>query len=221
MRSLTRIGLAVAVVCFFSTLAMAQNYADVARNTGYRDGLEKGANDARQSKSYSLERHDAFNDGDRGYRSSFGNREAYKQVYRKAFRDGYEQGYRGEQGRGGRRDFPGRIDPVPPRDDRGWGRDRDRDWNRDRGWERDRDRGGFGSAGADTARNTGYRDGQEKGANDARQRKSYRLDRHDYYKDGDHGYRSSFGDKEAYRQLYRKAFQDGYENGYRGRRGRF
>lgn len=82
-----------------SGTALAQSYSEVAQNTGYRDGLEKGRNDARQGKSFNLERHDAYREADHGYRSSFGNREDYRQQYRESFRRGYEEGYRARRRR--------------------------------------------------------------------------------------------------------------------------
>ncbi len=189
-----RIGLALvlALSLLFSAMALAQSYSDVARNTGYRDGFEKGQNDARQGKSFNLERHDAYKDADHGYRSSFGNKEDYKQQYRDAFRRGYQDGYGGNRARGPR--F-------------GVGRGEDRPWQAGPGY-------------SEVAQNTGYRDGFDKGQNDARQGKSFRLDRHDAYNDADHGYRDSFGNKEDYKQQYRQAFQRGYEEGYGGNRGR-
>jgi len=189
-------------VLLFSGMLLAQGYAEVARNTGHRDGLEKGRNDAQQAQSSNLDRHDAYKDADHGYRDSFRNKNAYKQTYREAFRRGYQVGYNegslrrpGERGqrpgvgpRGGSPGSPGGM------------------------------RGPASPAYAQTAGNTGNRDGREKGANDARQGKSYNLDRHDYYKDADHGYRDSFGNKEDYKRLYRDAFRRGYTDGYRQRR---
>jgi len=181
----------------------AQNYADVARNTGHRDGREKGANDARQAKSYNLERHDYYRDADHGYRSRGGNKEDYRRQYRDAFREGYEQGYRGDRGDRGRRPGSGSGVFTGRRDDGSGGPFPQQGGNN-----------------SDVARNTGFRDGREKGENDARQAKSYSLERHDYFRDADHGYRGNFGNKEDYRRQYRDAFRDGYEQGYRGRRRR-
>ncbi len=175
-----------------SGTALAQSYSEVAQNTGYRDGLEKGRNDARQGKSFNPERHDAYREADHGYRSSFGNKEEYRQRYREAFRTGYEEGYRGDRGR---------------RPGRGINRPEDRSEPRGPGY-------------SEVAQNTGYRDGLEKGRNDARQGKSFNLERHDAYREADHGYRSSFGNREDYRQQYRESFRRGYEEGYRARRRR-
>jgi hypothetical protein len=192
-------------VLLFSGMLLAQSSSAVARDTGYRDGLEKGRNDAQQAQSSNLDRHDAYKEADHGYRDSFRNKNGYKQAYREAFRRGYQVGYNeGSLGRPGDR---GQRPGVGPRGG---------------------SPGSPGSPGgmrrpstpvyAQTASNTGYNDGRGKGANDARQGKSFNLDRHDYYKDADHGYRDSFQNKEDYKRLYRDAFRRGYTDGYRQRR---
>ena len=185
----TRLTLVVALGVLLSGVALAQSYREVAQNTGYRDGLGKGQNDARQGKSFNLERHDYYTDADHGYRSSFGNKEDYRQQYREAFHRGYQEGYRGDRGR------------------------RPRGLNRpDQRFEQP------GPGSSEVAPSTGYRDGLEKGRNDALQGKSFNLERHDFYRDADHGFRSSFGNKENYKQQYREGFRRGYQEGYRGRR---
>lgn len=278
-----RVSFVLMLCALLNGAALAQNYSEVATNTGYRDGLEKGRNDARQGKSFNLERHDAHRDADHGYRDRFGNKQEYRQLYREAFRRGYEEGYRGQRGRWPERESV-RDDVLHERprtayvevaqntgyrDGLGKGRDDAREGNsfnverhdayrdadhgyRDsfgnktgyreqyreafrrgyqEGYRADRGRrpsdrldrrddayfgqGQPATGYADVARNTGYRDGQEKGRNDARQGKSYNLERHDAWKDADHGYRSSVGNKEGYRQEYREAFRRGYEDGYR------
>ncbi len=185
-------GLAAASPAGYPPGLPAQNSSEAARNTGYRDGLGKGSNDARQAKSYSLDRHDYYRDANHGYRSSYGNREQYKQQYREGFQRGYEEGYRGVPERGRRRDG------IFDRQEERW-------------------RGADSSQAAQVAQNTGYRDGLEKGRNDGAGGQSYRLDRHDAYAAADHGYLDSFGNREQYRQQYREGFQRGYEEGYRGR----
>lgn len=189
MKRRGRLGALLLTFGLMSGLLYAQNSVDVARNTGYRDGLEKGRNDAAQAKSYRLDRHDYYRNADHGYRSSFGNKEQYRQAYRENFQRGYEEGYRGRPERGRWRDRADEIGRAPNL-----------------------------AAGIDVARNTGYRDGLEKGRNDVTEGKSYRLERHDYYSDADHGYRESFGNKDQYRQHYREAFQRGYEEAFRGGR---
>ena len=82
-----------------------RGYDSMAFDNGYRDGLEKGLEDARDNDSYDPQRHSRYRSGDRGYERRYGPKEEYKNVYREGFRSGYEEGYRG---RGG-------YDPSPRR----------------------------------------------------------------------------------------------------------
>lgn len=72
----------------------------VPYDNGYRDGVEKGREDARDRDSYDPVRHSRYRSGDRGYNSRYGTRETYKLTYRNGFEAGYEQGYREIRGSG-------------------------------------------------------------------------------------------------------------------------
>ena len=72
----------------------------VPYDNGYRDGLEKGREDARDRDSYDPVRHSWYRNGDRGYNSRYGSRDTYKLTYRDGFESGYEQGYRELRGYG-------------------------------------------------------------------------------------------------------------------------
>jgi len=65
-----------------------------AYETGYRDGLEKGRDDASRRRSYDPHRQSWYRDGDRGYNSRYGSRNEYERLYRDAFEQGYARGYR-------------------------------------------------------------------------------------------------------------------------------
>jgi hypothetical protein len=80
-------------------------YGTIAFDNGYRDGVEKGDEDARDRDSYDPVRHSRYRSADRGYESRYGSKDAYKNVYRDGFRAGYDDGYRG--GRSARRDSGG------------------------------------------------------------------------------------------------------------------
>jgi hypothetical protein len=69
------------------------SYSDVALDTGYRDGLQAGQNDVRQHKDFKPEKHDAYEDGNHGYRKNYGDKNLYKEQYRKAFLRGYEDAF--------------------------------------------------------------------------------------------------------------------------------
>lgn len=76
----------------------------VPYQNGYRDGLEKGREDARDRDSYDPVRHSRYRSADRGYSSRYGPKDQYKLVYRDGFEDGYREGfgqYRGGRGNSG------------------------------------------------------------------------------------------------------------------------
>jgi hypothetical protein len=75
-------------------------YRGVAFDNGYRDGLEKGREDARDNDSFDPVRHSRYRSADHGYNSRYGTREAYKLAYRDGFEEGYEQAYRASRGYG-------------------------------------------------------------------------------------------------------------------------
>ena len=71
---------------------------DYAFSNGYRDGYEKGFDDARDRDRYDLRRHRRYRDGDNGYRREYSmGRNQYRDVYRRGFVSGYDDGYRAAQ----------------------------------------------------------------------------------------------------------------------------
>jgi flagellar biosynthesis/type III secretory pathway protein FliH len=161
--------------------------ADPAFQRAYQEGFREGERDARQRRTFDLRRHDAYNDGDRGYNSRSGDRGRYRDEFRRGFEAGYRAGY--ERVRGVDRD----------------GRRGDRDGV-------GQGRGGF----AEPAHARGYADGFEKGREDWKDRDRYDPVRHGDYRDGDRGYSDNYGSRDAYKQYYREGFREGYEDGYRG-----
>ena len=69
-------------------------YNSVPYDNGYRDGLEKGREDALDRDSYDPVRHSWYRSGNRGYNSRYGTRDDYKLVYRDGFEAGYDQAFR-------------------------------------------------------------------------------------------------------------------------------
>lgn len=63
-------------------------------DNGYRDGLEKGREDANRNNSYDPVRHSRYRSADHDYNKRYGSKDQYKLVYRDGFEAGYEQGYR-------------------------------------------------------------------------------------------------------------------------------
>ncbi len=78
-------------------------YNSVPFDNGYRDGLEKGREDARDNDSFDPVRHSRYRSADRGYNRRYGSRESYKLAYRDGFEAGYEQAYRSARGYGANR----------------------------------------------------------------------------------------------------------------------
>jgi hypothetical protein len=85
-------------------------YNSVPYDNGYRDGLEKGREDANDRDSYDPVRHSWYRNGDRGYNSRYGTKDSYKLTYRDGFEAGYDQGFRGVRGYSG---TTSRGYPVP------------------------------------------------------------------------------------------------------------
>lgn len=69
------------------------NVYQIARDQGYRDGVDHGADHARQGKRYDPQSTRHYKDATSGYRSEYGNKDTYKQAYREGFRRGYDEGY--------------------------------------------------------------------------------------------------------------------------------
>jgi hypothetical protein len=70
-------------------------YYSAAADTGYRDGVEAGRDDARDRRRYDPVRTKRYREGDHDYNNRYGSRDAYKRDYRAAFEQGYREGYGG------------------------------------------------------------------------------------------------------------------------------
>lgn len=66
-----------------------------ARNIGYNDGLLAGQKDRSTGHSFRPQENKGYRDADKGYSSSIGSKDQYKQVYRDGFMQGYQRGYYG------------------------------------------------------------------------------------------------------------------------------
>lgn len=73
-------------------------YRDVAWQNGYNEGVAAGRDDANDGDRYDPHRHNQYKNADRGYNSSYGNKDGYKAAFREAYLRGYEEGYRGVRG---------------------------------------------------------------------------------------------------------------------------
>jgi hypothetical protein len=69
------------------------NIAQIARLNGYEDGLYEGTKDARDGDRYDPFGEHGYDDGAEGYKSRYGNKAAYKQIYRQGFIRGYKEAF--------------------------------------------------------------------------------------------------------------------------------
>jgi len=159
---------------------------DVAWDNGYRAGFNQGRADADRHRQYDHARHRLYRNGDSGYHARYGSREAYRRAFRQGFEAGYRDGYHTGARIGDRRGAPIQGPAY-----------------------------GRGSYGYSEAVERGLREGYQKGSEDARDGDRYDPRRHKWYREGDRGYKSSYGSREQYKNAYREAFLRGYEQGYR------
>lgn len=70
-------------------------YEGIPFENGYRDGYDKGEEDARDNDAFDPRRHGRYRSADRGYDQRLGSKDEYRDAYREGFLEGYEEGYRG------------------------------------------------------------------------------------------------------------------------------
>ena len=193
-----------------ATPAHAQSNTTNSRQHGYEHGYRDGADRGRQDRERGLPRNFKDNDylgGARDYDPSFGSRRDYMAGYQEAYRTGYDDGYNYYDRSGRYGQLYGRREPDD-RSSRGSGVPSGREGTSGT-------RPGSGNY-ADPAFDGGYREGIAAGQQDRRQNARSDFRSSSTYRNGDAGYRSSFGDRNQYRQ----DFQDGFERGYRDGYGR-
>jgi hypothetical protein len=179
-----------------------------ARQHGYEHAYRDGADQGRQDRETGTGRN--FNDNDylsgaREYQPAFGNKVQYMSGYRDGYKAGYDDGYNDRGGRYGqlygRPDANARV-PAARADVSPTGSSGSR-------------AGGSRAGGsADTAFDTGYRDGITSGQQDQGRNERSNFRGTDAYQKGDLGYRASYGDRNAYRLQFQDGFERGYQDGY-------
>lgn len=177
----------------YATDDYRSSYADAQRSAydnGYRSGLKRGAQAARDRRPLDIERERDYRGAEEGYNRTHGDRNRYRDTFRGGFAAGYRDGY---TQRGARASFPSA------------------------GSEYGRGYGGTANFGA---RQNGLSDGYKKGLDDLNDRKYPDVSRQKWYRNGDHDYDSRYGSKESYRLEYRRGFEDGYGRAYREARRR-
>lgn len=162
---------------------------------GYSDGFHQGMTDIQQHNKPKPE----VRDDDGGYQKYMGDKNQYKEGYRSGFVAGYDDGFNNR---------PGRFSEIYGQSDTTRGSaDRSEDIYPEQGWN-----------GAHVASDIGYRDGLTAGAADYARRLDPRPEDQRDFRDGDHGYRPTYGDRVLYQQQYRNSFVQGYRDAYSGRR---
>ena len=68
-----------------------------AAQSGYRDGVEAGRDDARSRHAFDPVRAKRYREGDHDYDNRYSSRDEYKREYRAAFQQGYQEGYRDQR----------------------------------------------------------------------------------------------------------------------------
>ncbi len=211
-RRLTTGGLAIALLIGLSGSALVHGAGGQNRNDGragqyggsldarqhgyehaYRDGADRGRQDRDSGRGYTFKDND-YQYGARDYEGVFGNRDQYMRGYREGYKAGYDDGYYDRTGR------YGQLYGRPTDSSRGPARD---DVYAAR-------RGGS----ADMAFDVGYRDGITVGQQDQGRNVRSNFRGTDAYQNADLGYRSSYGDRDAYRLQFRDGFERGYQDGY-------
>lgn len=69
-------------------------YTTPGFQNGYRDGLDKGREDAEDNDRYDVNRHSWYKSATRGYENEFGTRASYQAQYREGFEVAYAEAYR-------------------------------------------------------------------------------------------------------------------------------
>jgi hypothetical protein len=161
---------------------------------GYRDGFQHGREDQERRVAFKFDTED-YKHGDRGYDKYMGDRDHYKEGYRTGYQAGYNDAYYRRPGR-----FASIYGPSGSLEYHSYPDD----------YVFDSRSGGYPDIGYDT----GYRDGVQAGTKAQEKHEKFDPADHDRYRDGDHDYRSSFGDKELYKRSYRDGFMRGYQDSY-------
>lgn len=221
-----------------SETAQAQ-YRDYDRYGRYEDNRVRWSKDHERQYAFVLGYHNAYTEGrdagnrvdyrssrtyrnsDNGYRPWMGDNNTYRDSYRRGAEAGFKDGASGRARRYDRQDVERllgarMVDVYGESDDNGWWGDRDRwDDRRDGRWDdRRNDRNDIYRI----AQQNGYRDGVRHGQEDRSRNRRFDVDNSSDYRDASRGYRSEYGNREAYRNAYRDAFRQGYNDGYRNNR---
>jgi hypothetical protein len=231
-KSVSGAALTLALMLGITMASSTSAQAQYRNNDRYGYGQQATwAKERTRDYAYKLGYHNAYTEAGRvaksGYRASYRDMPGYRNDtngyldymryrddYRSSYRRGYEQGFNDSMNNRTRRYDRDDVERVLGRDlERTYDND-DRDYGR--GSYNDRDyRGGGRNDVYRVAQQNGYRDGLRQGQDDLNRRRRYDYNDDSRYRDASSGYRSEYGNRDAYRQAYREGFQRGYEEGYR------
>ena len=206
-------------VAFVSALAVAvpltaaaqavprQGVQSPAYRTGYDRGVYAGQEDGRRNDRFEYTDESDYRSADRGYSRNYGDRDRYRAEFRQGFENGYREGYGRYQNGSGNYGNYGRN-----------GGYNDGTWRPGAGgpppWAQGRGRGAGSWQRNDLAYQNGFTDGYDEGLKAGRDRQRFDPVNEGRYRSADHGYRSQYGSKDAYKATYRTAFREGYEAGF-------
>ena len=190
----------------------------VAYDNGYREGIKEGERDGRRRDVFNYQDERTWQRADKGYHRSYGDAGRYQQSFRSGYSNGYSDGYRRYAPNSG---YEATTYPST-RGGYGYPQGSYPQGGYPQGGY---PQVGYPQGGTGYPRNGGYayspafangtNDGYEKGREDARDRDSYDPNRHKWYREGDHDYKSSYGPRSQYENVYRQGFTEGYDRGYR------
>src|SRR4051812_43562260 len=153
------------------------SYADAQRqayDNGYRDGLKRGEQAARDRKPLDIERERDYRSAEGGYNRNYGDRNRYRDNYRGGFAQGFRDGF-SRFGAGSNGAWNGGRNNGVWNDRRNPGDNRGRDY-------------GYGNTAGYGAYQNGASDGYQKGLDDVHDRKYPDVTRQKWYRNGDHDY---------------------------------
>ncbi|MEY2413380.1 MAG: hypothetical protein QOD84_1986 [Acidobacteriaceae bacterium] len=207
MRGVSTAALVLTAALIFSSLAVAQYGDDDDRysqrgngqqahqygyQSGYRDGYRKGQHEGRENDPGDVSVAD-LQEATHGYQRWMGPVRYFQDGYRDGYRVGFRSGYQAVNNGWGNRNGD---------DDRGG-------YYSDGRYEQESQYGqGYGSS----AYEIGYRDGASVAREDVQSGKPYNDRPRGRYDDMDHGYRSEYGSKNAYKAQYANGYRAGYQS---------
>lgn len=188
----------------------------LGRDDGFRAGIREGRDDSRRGVGYDP-------DTQAIKRAANGRNVKHQGDYKKGFREGYMSGYReGYQVRAsnGRNRYPNTYPDARYPDNRypdsryPTGRYPETRYP-DSTYPYPNGRDVRNNTAYDMGLRQGFLDGAEKGQSDSDKNRNPDLNRHDWYRDADHNYKSSYGTKRDFQAGYRQGFQQGYYENFR------